>query len=115
MPRARGDAHAPPPLATFLGGGEPLPLSAFLDVSDAAAAPAVAEPVPDIVPLGVEPCLLAPDYLGVHQIASLGEELSLHDGRLRVWCGAALHNDHTAAMLEARDAPTVYNVWRRMV
>ena len=35
-------------------------------------------------------------------IASLGDELALHGGKLRIWCGAALHNDHAAAMLEAQ-------------
>ena len=95
-----------------MNGGGPLPLSAFLD-----AAPPLnntaSEPVPisddvepvaagDIVPLGVEPCLLTPDFLGCHLIASLGDELALHGGKLRIWCGAALHNDHAAAMLEAQ-------------
>ena len=84
--------------------GAPLPLSAFLDapaapqftpdpldIADTAAAP----PPPGIA----SSCLLTPDFLGCHLIASLGEELSLDGGRLRVWCGAALHNDHAAAAI----------------
>ena len=90
-------------------GGAPLPLSAFLDVSDApapnnvAATPAATAAYrDDSAPQGTPECLLVPEFLGCHVIASLGEELSLDSGQLRVWCGAALHNDHAAAMLEAQ-------------
>lgn len=45
-------------------------------------------------------CLRAPEFFGVHTI-SLGEEKLLDGGRLRVWSGAAVHNDLVSAMRQS--------------
>lgn len=87
----------------------PLPLSAFLDSTAPIAAdgelPDVSTPQSPLKRHAEKKteaeCLLAPDYLGCHQISSIGEELLLDGGRLRVWSGAAVHNDQAAAFLQA--------------
>ena len=42
--------------------------------------------------VSVPSCLRVPRYLGVHSL-TLGEELSLDDGKLKIWTGAAAHDE----------------------
>ena len=45
--------------------------------------------------VSVPSCLRVPRYLGVHSL-TLGEEHSLDDGKLKIWTGAAAHDDPAA-------------------
>lgn len=49
-----------------------------------------------------ESWMLAPEYLGTHTVAMNEEEISLDKGALKLWCGAAMHNDVLAAEIEAK-------------
>ena len=87
---------------------EPPPLSSFFD----AAAGVATRPKTTTTKRKVKkvpsqsspsPCLLAPEFLGCHTLATLGDVLSLDGGRLRVWSGAAVHNDQAAMLVEAQN------------
>ena len=95
------------PLSAFLGG---LDLEPKVGSGGRPSLPFVPQGHGDLDPPADEievvhepeaPCLLVPDFLGCHLLGSIGEELLLDGGRLRVWSGAAMHNDQAAALLQA--------------
>ena len=96
-----GNGGAPLPLSAFLDGSAAGPIVDIGDVVDAqllgTAAASANGLAQDSPPVGMSDevaapgCLRTPQFLGCHLIASLGEELTLDGGRLRIWCGCLLY------------------------
>lgn len=84
---------APPPLSSFFDG-PPLPPAPVSHLPPAVPAAAI---------VAAPSCLRAPEFLGTHRLA-LGEVQELDGGRLRVWTGAALHNDPSAEAMRQYSA-----------